>query len=662
LDSLSGSANTCNALCNNTPITLCLDGDGCCPSDCAAGDDSDCTGSVDPNSVVTITSDCLTRSTSAQAAVAVTLVDSNGGALSGALVTMSSTAGDLSSVQSSGNLYWAILTPPSSGSLAQISVSADGVSLNTTATVTFAAPFTDLGGGMGGCPADGNARIRVVTPSGAPLGGALVMVGDAHASSSLEGSFNQAPDSDNIGSTSPAGFVEFHDYGPNLDGGITVTAVISGRTYVTFVDGDASDFVIPLAQIDPLVQRGVYTGDITGFNAPSNSPIELAVQFPEIDLEDFVGFSLDTLLAGNECYAAGGLAGDANVPGNIYIPQQCAASFIFCLQNLPEHPYTSAPISFGQERLLGLSGTAPLSALTSGDISGAVSQITFTKIGMQSVNVSAAGPTTQDIEVTTNLIDDVSCTVNNAPPSSDVFCLTAGDWESQANGLTPGAGSLFLSGFKTVDTETTSLPATLNNITRVPNSGSPWNTTDRVSAAAAMYLTDTKGGIVPGTADGVTIVAKRENVGTNLSFTDFIPLRTHSRDGRNYTLSPLPGSNHPPAHSVRITIRRTITETYSSCAAGDSTRTEEQPLWTVYMRGDSNAFTLPTPPASWPAGSLSGELTGLVDVGSTPEDDVIEWKSMTVHEGLNPTYNFDGMLIRTFRESATHVSSNTVGH
>jgi len=437
-----------------------------------------------------------------------------------------------------------------------------------------------------------------------------------------------------------------------------VTAVAQGRRYVTFMDGDASDFVIPLAEINPTVQEGVFTGDITGFNAPANDPIELAVQFPEIDLEDFVGFSLDTLLADNQCYAAGGLAGNANIPANIFIPSQCAATFLFCLQSLPKHPYTSSALPFGPHRLLGLSGTAPLSALTSGDIAGAVSDITFTKIGVQNVNVSAPGPTTQDINTGTNLVSDVSCTVNNAPPSSDVFCMTAGDWESQASGVTPGAGSLFLSGFKTIDTEGTSLPATMSNITRAPSNVSPWSGTDPVYASAALYLSDDKNGIVPGTADGVTIIAKRDNPSTNLVFNDYFPIRTHTRDGRSYSLSALPGSGHPGAHTVRVTIQRVVTETYSGCDAGDSERSREEPLWTVYLRGSDNGFDLPVPPASWPSAGLDGALAGLVDVDDTPEDDSLQWKSITVHEGLNPGYNFDQMSLSTFRQSVTHVSSN----
>jgi hypothetical protein len=41
-DKLVGSAAACSAVCSNTPITVCKDGDGCCPAGCGVTTDSDC--------------------------------------------------------------------------------------------------------------------------------------------------------------------------------------------------------------------------------------------------------------------------------------------------------------------------------------------------------------------------------------------------------------------------------------------------------------------------------------------------------------------------------------------------------------------------------------------------------------------------------------------
>jgi hypothetical protein len=45
--------------------------------------------------------------------------------------------------------------------------------------VSFAEPLTLTGGGAGGCPADGNLRVRVVDETGLPISGANVMIGAA---------------------------------------------------------------------------------------------------------------------------------------------------------------------------------------------------------------------------------------------------------------------------------------------------------------------------------------------------------------------------------------------------------------------------------------------------------------------------------------------------
>ena len=41
---LAGSAATCTAECVGTPITMCVDGDGCCADGCTLATDDDCTG------------------------------------------------------------------------------------------------------------------------------------------------------------------------------------------------------------------------------------------------------------------------------------------------------------------------------------------------------------------------------------------------------------------------------------------------------------------------------------------------------------------------------------------------------------------------------------------------------------------------------------------
>ena len=54
VDTLGGSADTCNAVCSYNEITTCTDDDGCCPSTCTEADDNDCSG--DPCEGIT---DCI---------------------------------------------------------------------------------------------------------------------------------------------------------------------------------------------------------------------------------------------------------------------------------------------------------------------------------------------------------------------------------------------------------------------------------------------------------------------------------------------------------------------------------------------------------------------------------------------------------------------------
>jgi len=44
-DVLSGAPATCDAVCSNTPISACTDGDNCCPNGCNATTDTDCSAS-----------------------------------------------------------------------------------------------------------------------------------------------------------------------------------------------------------------------------------------------------------------------------------------------------------------------------------------------------------------------------------------------------------------------------------------------------------------------------------------------------------------------------------------------------------------------------------------------------------------------------------------
>jgi hypothetical protein len=116
------------------------------------------------------------------------------------------------------------------------------------------------------------------------------------------------------------------------------------------------------------------------------------------------------------------------------------------------------------------------------------------------------------------------------------------------------------------------------------------------------------------------------------------------------------------AHYTRSEVEQVITETYTACLADDSVREIRRRYWTVLAPGSADDFTLPTPPAIWPRAALGGDLAGLVDTTATPENDALVWTNTTVHEGLNPAFDYDAIRLFTFRSFVTHATTNEVAY
>jgi len=628
------------------------------------------TTEVDPDSPLWSTSDCLTTGTAARAAVFVELRNLQGESLPGATVDFATTAGTFSDTQSEGNLYWAELAPPAgrSGS-AIVSVTADGVALATQIGITLAEPFTDLGGGVGGCPGDGNLRVRVVDEQGEPLPGAYVMVGDAEALDRFQSAPTGGPDSPNTGITDVDGYLEFRDFGSNLDGPQTITAAMDDRRYVTFVDVDAADAVLPLPPLYPAVETGAYTGGIAPVPASFGDPVEFAVMLSDLSLEALFDFSGQGLVADNECYSAGGFLGDIAIPANVYIPEQCASAVLtFCIQSLPEHDYTSAPVPFGDRQLLALRGQAPLSELTSGDLVALLaSGITLTGIGATPDLLSTAGPHALDLPITDSLTANLSCAIADPPPNSEVTCVAAGDWDSASlSGAAPGDGRLFVMGYGVEDAAAFTGPFSIDGVTTVASFGT-FADIDYLGAAVAQYLDPAKPGIPPGTVDGSTAIFERtvgafDGSGGALTFDDFFPIRTMNRVDREFALSALPGSGHPAAHLVRTTIDQRVVESYSACTPDDSARVRRYTLWEVVVPGDHDAWQLPTPPVGWPRQAAGGDLAGLIDPAATPENDALAWQAETVHLGLFPAFDYDALRLTDVPRKVTHITTNAADY
>ncbi|MEZ4269572.1 MAG: hypothetical protein R3F39_24705 [Myxococcota bacterium] len=667
LDTATGAAGTCDLVCTNAPITACaLAADGCCPSGCNGANDGDCGPvGVSPASAVTTSSDCLTAGTSARLTVAVTLVDTAGAPLLGATVVMNATAGSFGAVSAEGNVYYAELTAPNASVLSStVTVVANGVTLSTKPSVDVEAPLTGTAltsGGWGGCPADGNVRVKVVNAAGAAISGARVMVGNA-PSTALQTSFTGTANGANHGTADASGIVRFHDLGSTLSSPVTVTAAAEGREYVTVFSVDASDFVLVLADVVDTTSKGVLNGALTNVPAPAGGNIELGIVFPDLAVETLATFNLNSLLADSECYNAGGIAGSLALPGNIFIPAQCALSIGVCLQSLPLHNFKSAPVPYGSRRMVGLRGAVPLSAITGG-VASAIPQLVINGIGTVQKTVNAAGPTAQNIGITTNLTANVTCAIDKAPANSDVFCVTAGDWDSKASAaLAPGEGQLMISGFKVGDAAGKTAAWNITGATSYPLTGDFANV-EPVGAAIALYLDDAKTGIPAGTASGQSAIMDRSGTGFNgsggtMNFKTFFPIRSLSRSGRTFNVSAMAAGSYPAPHYMRGLIQQRVSIPYSGCATNDESRRVLQPLWQIYAPPAATGWTLPTVPTDWPRAAAGGNFAGLVDPAATPADDLLQWQALTVYEGLKPSGIYDQREILDFRRNITHVSTN----
>ncbi len=610
------------------------------------------TGIVDPNSAVLVTSNCLTNGTGAQLGIQLTLVDTNAVPMNGATVVIASTAGFVSPVTASGNVYRAVLVGPGSGTSATISITANGTPINTQPVITLAAPFFEASGGAGGCPQDGNLRVRALTELGAPIAGASVMVGQSEQANSLVTLFGFPATGSNVATTDANGYAVFRDFGSFLNGPITVTAGAANRAYVTINAVDASDIVLPLKQVVPTGFVGTLAGDVNGISS-SGSNLRVGVVLGDTTLNSLASFNLNSLLADSACYNSG-VAGSLALPNNIFVPNQT-----IIIVNVPKKPYVSAPLPFGTRRVIALGGNIPVSALTGGDINAAISQLSFTNITAQTFNIAGPGPTAHNFSVG-GYDSSTACTATGAP-GTHAFCLAGMDWDGNTTPThTVGEGALGVFSFKA-----SSIAGGVVNLTgvnyRSKGAGAPFNTVGHLGAVVSLNLDESAPTIPPGTASGISVSLKRDFPSDTFTgshaYGAMYPIRTQSQSGRTLTLATPAGLTG--AQYVKHTLSQEVSVAYTACDPNDSERTSRNPLWEVYAPQATASFTLPTLPASFPRAGLGGNLPGLVDPTATADDDKIVWATTTVREGLNGSFDYDALRFSGFQKYGTQFTTNS---
>jgi hypothetical protein len=656
--------------------TACDDGDTCTDPD-ACNALGQCAGTPlaplpDPDSPVSATSLCLTTGTGAIAAVRVDLQDLSGTPISGATVTIESPAATWSGpvVESTAlpGTYYRLLSAPAAAGSATVTVTAatgsggcatGPVTLNASVTIQFVGPAT---ANTGGCsPLDGNLRVKVTAAEDdTPIAGAYVMVGPAEATvfdDDFENVLAGSPTLANTGTTDANGVIEFTDLGTALDGPRMVTVGHDSRSYLTLVDADASDLVLPLEAIVGPPPTSQVDGILTGITPVNfDDVLDMGMVLTEFTIADLAHFRLASMIAEqSDCWLAVDhwAIGDmwVEMPVNIYIPEQRENYFV----NLTifEHPYKTVPIPDGSvdHHITGVHGTAPWGEVAglliggSGGLSDVVPLLDMHNIGVITTTING-DQNNVPIDMTTSLTPNVNCTIANKPAGSDSMCLALGDWRG-----TTGDGPMFVMGFK-------QLTAGQGMVTSVPAQGD-FSGIGFVGLGVAAFIDiDSlppderwKSRATAGVMDRTGI--SFSGSGGTLTFDDFMDITELIRSGRTYSWDSVDmGTNaHYTEHHLDLVSYLQYIPGPGGC---DSTVIEDlwrSTYWKVLTPGQTLGFTLPDLPANWPRW-IDG---GLV---SPAFGERLVWSFGAYHLGLLSSFDFNAFDFVNALTRVTHTSTN----
>jgi hypothetical protein len=294
-------------------------------------------------------------------------------------------------------------------------------------------------------------------------------------------------------------------------------------------------------------------------------------------------------------------------------------------------------------------------------VAAALPQLTFTNITAQTVTIASPGPTTNNFAVS-SFGSTTACSATSAP-ATDAFCIAAMDWDGDSTPTrTVGEGPLGVFSFKAGTASSGAISLTgVNFKAKTAAAPNPFATVGHLGATISLYLDKSVVTIPPGTANGISVVLKRDFPGDALpashAYGAMYPIRVQTQTARTLALDTPAGLGD--AHYVKHTLAQEISTSYTACVAGDSSRSESHSLWEVYAPAGSASVTLPTLPASFPRAGLAGNLPGLIDPAATIEDDKITWSSITIREGLNGSFSYDRLRLGGFRKYGTHFTSNS---
>jgi hypothetical protein len=623
---------------------------------------------------VVATAGCLGVSTGALSGIEVDLKDAAGVAITGATVTLSVAASGLTfpagPFQEAGaptaiegttgggkGRYFLTLQAPNAGS-GSITVSATaswpacGVGatpITQSAAVTTAAPNAFAtsadGGGVGGCPAGKNLRVRVVQSEAAANGiaGALVMAGGAPNAASFHATMadyvnGAARSVSNVATADGNGVVELHDFAPTspLAGPVPVTAVDSGgaRAYGTLWKLDAADLVMPLRLLHPS-QPTAYqysqqtTGTVTSWTVPNCTNIKAGIAAADVDI-DFFG-SFDTSFLGrDQCIS--GPTGPVSFPQAFYVPSQNVSGVAgVCIFALGPGLFTVDLAGSGRAMSLP-AGSLPFNTVTASGVTTAdlLADITLTHLGF---HTGISGPPSTP-NVNTSVTDTYPGTLSfnfasgfTRPGGTDVPDLVALTGADISNGSNPaGSGRLLLTSLKALrgSSALASIPVSVPDLTN-GSAGNPASSAP-FAAVAAVYIGKTTPAANKKSAASGKFFRQAPFVfgstsTTNLAVGDLLelPVADLSADNRRFQWSDTRTtlSSH---YSRSDLVLETVTyPALNACEKQRQAMSSAESQWVVWKPYDtadaacagSECFSLPTLPAGWPrAGDGLQQLSG----------------------------------------------------
>ena len=658
-DGFAAAGTSCGA-------STCLTGQVCSGSSasCPAGNPRTISAA---NSVSFGTTHCLTLTTGALAGIEVDLKDQASAAITGATLTLAVSAPSLTfgngtfvenntgaMVEGTGasqGRYYLTLRAPTSGTGATITVTASATwsacGQNTPVqvamlTVNVAAPngfnTAASGGGVAGCPAVNNLRVRVVQQESAStqIAANVLVGGSANAAAFyatmadyVNGNPRSAP---NFVTNAASGSVEFHDFDPA--GPLTAPPVITAidnagaRAYLTTYEIDASDQVLPLTLLTAAPATYNYTeqttGTVTGAAVTGScSDVQLGIGAGDLPLDFFGTFDTTQVFGRNQCVPAVNTSPPA-MPGNFWVPQQNAGAF--CLGRLGEGQWLMSLSGTGRVMSMPF-GTVPLATAQSLNYAAILEQFTFTNLAYHTGIGGAAA------NVNTNFGDTFpsSLTVNGVvrPPSGgttpDMMAMTAGD----LTGASPaGMGNLFFMAEKAVaysQAAPTSLVVPFGTINGGPAAPSAF------ASVVALYLQDTARNPQP-TADKINGTSARYfrsspfafgggNATVALDGLLDIPSATANKNDLAFQwTNTTQGAFAPQYGSHELQIVTTSYPPQLSCETNRQALVTLRKTEWIVIKGfgtadpacaGSECFTLPTLPSGWPrAGDAALKLSG----------------------------------------------------